>query len=241
MSKKKVFAGLLTTTLAASVLLTAAVPANAAVSPQGVRIEGAGSVRVGKTIELDTDIYPDDDLVSSWNIVWKSKNPSVVKVLNKRGDDTRIKGLKAGKAKVVVKIKGTNIKATKTITVKKSVSASSESASDKNKLKKYRKKIKKIRKQIANTVVPGDAASRRTIYQSFERKLNKIDRKIDVINDRWDDRWGSTARSMERAVESVENYLESVENYLEHRFDWDDDRYDDDRYDDDRYDNDWDD
>ena len=107
MSKKKVFAGLLTTTLAASVLLTAAVPANAAVSPQGVRIEGAGSVRVGKTIELDTDIYPDDDLVSSWNIVWKSKNPSVVKVLNKRGDDTRIKGLKAGKAKVVVKIKGT--------------------------------------------------------------------------------------------------------------------------------------
>lgn len=237
MSKKKVFAGLLTTTLAASVLLTAAVPANAAVSPQGVRIEGAGSVRVGKTIELDTDIYPDDDLVSSWNIVWKSKNPSVVKVLNKRGDDTRIKGLKAGKAKVVVKIKGTNIKATKTITVKKSVSASSESASDKNKLKKYRKKIKKIRKQIANTAVPGDAASRRTIYQSFERKLNKIDRKIDVINDRW----GSTARSMERAVESVENYLESVENYLEHRFDWDDDRYDDDRYDDDRYDNDWDD
>ena len=58
-----------------------------------------------------------------------------------------------------------------------------------------------------------------------------------MINDRWDDRWGSTARSMERAVESVENYLESVENYLEHRFDWDDD----DRYDDDRYDNDWDD
>ena len=239
MGKKKIFAGLLTTTMAAAILVTAAVPASAALPPQGMRVEGAGSVRVGRTIELDTDIYPDDDLVSSWNIVWKSKKPSVVKVLNKRGEDTRVKGLKAGKAKIVVKIKGTNIKATKTITVKKNVSASSESASDKKKLNKYKKKIKKIRKQIAKTAVPATAAERRAVYLKFESKLNKLDRKIDVINDRWDDRWGSTARSMERAVDVAENYLESVEDYLEHRFDWNDDRYDDDRYDDDRYD--WDD
>ena len=99
MSKKKVFAGLLTSAMAATILLTTAVPAKAAVPPQGVRIEGAGSVQVGKTIELDTNIYPDDDLVSSWDVVWTSKKPSVLKVLNKRGDDTRVKGLKAGKGK----------------------------------------------------------------------------------------------------------------------------------------------
>lgn len=228
MSKKKLFAGLLTSAMAATMLVSAAVPARAALPPQGVRIEGASSVRVGKTIELDTDIYPDDDLVNSWNIVWKSKNTSVAKVLNSRGDDTRIRGLKAGTAKIVVQIKGTNIKATKKITVKQKVSASTESASDKKKLKKYRKKLKKIRKQIANTAVPATAAERRSIYLNFERKLNAIDRKIDVINDRWDDRWGSIARSMELAVDRVENYMESVEDYLDHKFDWDDDRYDDD-------------
>lgn len=233
MTKKRMFAGLLTSTMAAAIVMAAVAPAQAAVPPRGVRIEGAGTVRVGKTIELDTDIFPDDDMVSSWNITWKSKNPSVAKVLHKRGDDTRIKGLKAGKAKIVVKIKGTNLKATKTITVKKKISSGAESSSDQKKLAKYKKKIKKIRKQMAKTAVPASAAERRAVYRNFERKLNAIDRKIDVINDRWDDRWGSTARSMERAVDQVENYLESVEDYLEHRFDWDDDRYDDDRWDDD--------
>ena len=228
MSRKKVLAGLMTTTMAAAIMIAAAVPAAAAVPPQGMRIEGSSSVRVGNTIELDTDIYPDDDLVNSWNIVWKSKKPSVAKVLNKRGEDTRIKGIKAGTAKIVVKIKGTDIKATKTITVKKKVSVSNEASSDKDKLKKYKKKIKKIRKNIAATAVPATAAERRAIYQKFEKKLNNLDRKIDVINDRWDDRWGSTARTMERTIDQVENYLESVEDYLEHRFDWDDDRYDDD-------------
>lgn len=242
MTKKKIIAGLMTSTMAAAMFVSAALPAKAALPPQGMRIEGAGSVRVGKTIELDTDIYPDDDLVSEWNIVWKSKKPSVAKVIHTRGEDTRIKGLKAGTAKIVVQIKGTNIKATKKITVKKNVSASTESASDKKKLKKYKKQIKKIRKQIAATAVPATWAERRIIYRNFERKLDNVDRKIDVINDRWDDRWGSTARSMEIAVDRVENYLESVEDYLEHRFAWDEDRYDrdyDDRYDDDRYD--WDD
>ena len=235
MSKKKVFAGLLTSAMAATILLTTAVPAKAAVPPQGVRIEGAGSVQVGKTIELDTNIYPDDDLVSSWDVVWTSKKPSVLKVLNKRGDDTRVKGLKAGKAKVVVKINGTNIKTTKTITVKKAASTSSVADSDRKKLKKYRKKIKKLRKQMAATAVPATPAERRAVRQNFERRLNAIDLKIDVISNRWDDRWGSTARSMERAVDSVENYMEIVEDYLDHRFEWNDDFYDD-RYDDDRYD-----
>lgn len=228
MSRKKVLTGLMTTTMAAAIMIAAAVPAAAAVPPQGMRIEGSSSVRVGNTIELDTDIYPDDDLVNSWNIVWESKKPSVAKVLNKRGEDTRIKGIKAGTAKIVVKIKGTDIKATKTITVKKKVSTSNEASSDKDKLKKYKKKIKKIRKNIAATAVPATAAERRAIYQKFEKKLNNLDRKIDVINDRWDDRWGSTARTMERTIDQVENYLESVEDYLENRFDWDDDRYDDD-------------
>ena len=235
MSKKKVFAGLLTSAMAATILLTTAVPAKAAVPPQGVRIEGAGSVQVGKTIELDTNIYPDDDLVSSWDVVWTSKKPSVLKVLNGRGDDTRVKGLKVGKAKVVVKINGTNIKTTKTITVKKAASTSSVADSDRKKLKKYRKKIKKLRKQMAATAVPATPAERRAARQNFERRLNAIDLKIDVISNRWDDRWGSTARSMERAVDSVENYMEIVEDYLDHRFDWNDDFYDD-RYDDDRYD-----
>ena len=52
MSKKKIFAGLLTTTMAAAILVTAAVPARAALPPQGMWVAGAGSVRAGRTIGL---------------------------------------------------------------------------------------------------------------------------------------------------------------------------------------------
>ncbi len=221
MRKKRIFAGVLTSAMAATILMSTAVPASAALAPQKIIIEGASSVRVGSIIELDSEIYPDDDLVNDGNIVWSSQNTSVAKVLNSRGDDTKVKGVKVGTAKITVQISGTSIKATKTIKVKKAYS-SSQVTSDKKKLKKYKKKLKTIRKQIANTAVPSSYAARRSVYLKFERKLDAIDNKLDVIDDRWDDRVGSTARTMQRKIKRVENYLDSVEDYLEYKFDWHD-------------------
>lgn len=261
--KKRVLAGALMFAGAAAVMMAAGVKTEAASGK--IYIDGSRTAWVGRTIELDADGDIDDDYVRDSNIIWKSSKPSVAKVIHKRGDDTRIKAKKAGTAKITVRVKGTNLKATMKLKVKKTSGASQKwntskgSSSDSNKLEKYRKQIKKIHKQIKNTGWNVSASQRRSQYYSFARQLNVIDNKLDRMNDRWDDRWGRTAERMDDAIDRVEDYLEDVEDYLEDRFDWEDDWDDwgddddwdddddddwddyDDRYDDDRYDDDWDD
>lgn len=223
MRKKRLAVGILTMAMATAVMAPTALSAKAAAAPQGIRIEGAKTVRVGKTIELDTEIYPDDDMVNSWNIVWESNKPSVAKVLYKNGDDTKIQGKKTGTAKITVRIKGTNLKATYKVNVQKAVSTSTQASSDKNKIKKYKKKIRNIRNNIKNLTVPTDPTERRTKYLVWEKKLKNVENKLDVINDRWDDRYGTTARQMETKVERAENLLESAEDYLDLKFGYYDD------------------
>ena len=237
MMSKKMFAGAMTLAAAAAVMFAANVDTEAA--SRRIYIDGSRIAWVGRTIELDADGAFDDDYVRDSNIVWTSSKPSVAKVLRKRGDDTRIKARKAGTAKITVRIKGTSLKATMKLKVKKTANASRKwnksngSNSDSKKLAKYRKQIQKI-----------SAGQRRTLYYSYARQLDAIDRKLDRLNDKWDDRWGWTAERMDDAIDRVEDYLDDVEDYLEDKFDWDDDwddwGDDDDWYDDDRHD-DWDD
>lgn len=245
---KKMFAGAMTLAAAAAVMFAANVDTEAA--SRRIYIDGSRTAWVGRTIELDADGAFDDDYVRDSNIVWTSSKPSVAKVLRKRGDDTRIKARKAGTAKITVRIKGTSLKATMKLKVKKTANASRKwnksngSNSDSKKLAKYRKQIQKIFKQAKKANWKVSAGQRRTLYYSYARQLDAIDRKLDRLNDKWDDRWGWTAERMDDAIDRVEDYLDDVEDYLEDKFDWDDDwddwGDDDDWYDDDRHD-DWDD
>lgn len=241
--KKKVLAGAFTFAAAAAVMLAVNVDTEAA--SRRIYIDGSRTAWAGRTIELDVDGAFDDDYIRDSRIVWKSSKPSVAKVIRKRGDDTRIKARKAGTAKITVSIQGTNLKATMKLRVKKTANASRKwntskgSNSDTKKLTKYRKQIKKIFKQIKSTNWAVTAGQRRNLYYSYARQLDTIDRKLDRLNDKWDDRWGWTAERMDDAIDRVEDYLEDVEDYLEDRFDWDDDF--DDWGDDDDWDDDWDD
>lgn len=220
MTKKKIFAGMMAVAMAA-VTMASVLPVKAAAKPESIQIEGAKTVQTGKTIELDSEIFPDDDLVNDWNIVWKSNKPSVAKVMFKRGDSTKIKGKKAGTVKITVKIKGTNLKAVHKIQVKDAATDQSVSA-DQKKLEKYKKEIKKIKKEIKNVSVSPDAAQRSKQYLALKKKLQAVDAKLDVLDDKWDDRRGKTARKMENAIDQVEDRLDLAEDFLEHKFGVDD-------------------
>ncbi len=220
MTRKRVFAGMMAMAMAA-VTVVSAFPVKAAAKPESIRIEGAKSVQTGKTIELDTDIFPDDDLVNDWDIVWKSNKPSVAKVMLKRGDSTRIKGKKAGTVKITVKVKGTKLKAVHKIKVKKADAGNSVSA-DQKKLEKYKKEIARIKKEIKNVSVSPDAGQSRTQYQALKKKLQAVEVKLDILSDKWDDRWGKTAQKMENAIDRVEDLLDLAEDFLDHKFGVDD-------------------
>lgn len=249
--KKKVLAGALTFAAAAAVMLAVNVDTKAA--SRRIYIDGSKTAWVGRTIELDVDGSFDNDYIRDSRIVWKSSKPSVAKVIRKNGDDTRIKARKAGTAKITVKVKGTNLKATMKLKVKKTVNASTKlntskgSNADTTKLTQYKKQIKQIFEQIKNTNWAVDASQRRNLYYSYIGQLNAMDRKLDALNNKWDDRWGWTAKKMDDAIDQVEDYLDDVEDYLEDRFDWDNDfddwgndddwdDDDDDHWDDDHYD-----
>ena len=237
--KKKVLAGALTFAAAAAVMLAVNVDTKAA--SRRIYIDGSKTAWVGRTIELDVDGSFDNDYIRDSRIVWKSSKPSVAKVIRKNGDDTRIKARKAGTAKITVKVKGTNLKATMKLKVKKTVNASTKlntskgSNADTTKLTQYKKQIKQIFEQIKNTNWAVDASQRRNLYYSYIGQLNAMDRKLDALNNKWDDRWGWTAKKMDDAIDQVEDYLDDVEDYLEDRFDWDND------FDDWGNDDDWDD
>lgn len=239
--KKRVFAGAIIFAAAAATMFAVNIDTKAA--SKKIYIDGSRTAWVGRTIELDADGAFDDDYVRDSNIVWSSNKPSVAKVLQKKGDDTRIKARKAGTAKITVRIKGTSLKATMKLKVKKTSTASSKwntskgSNSDMEKLTNYRKQIKKLFKQIKDANWNVSANQRRNQYYTFAKQLNTIDYQLDKMNDRWDDRWGKTAKQMDDAIDRVEDYLDDVEDYLEDKFDWDDDWDDwgdDDDWDDDR-------
>ena len=90
--RKKLIAGLLVFTMIATVTM----PVMAAAKAKKIAIKGKKTVAVGSTIELDSVITPKKAKIKERNIIWTSSKPSVAKVLEKRDDDTKIKGMKAG-------------------------------------------------------------------------------------------------------------------------------------------------
>lgn len=221
--KKRLTAAILTLVMS----LSLALPAAAATKPTSISITGKKTVYVGKKIELDSKISPKKAKVKDSKIVWTSSKPSVAKVLDKKDDDTEIKGMKAGTATITVKIKGTNIKATHKVTVKKAKTTSSTStASDEKKIKTYKEEAVALKKEISNTKLAATKAERKTQYRKLENKIDKIENKLDKIEEKWEDKWEdgkvsrSTYRSMEKKVEAVEEYLDTLEDYLEEKFNY---------------------
>ncbi|MCD8019892.1 MAG: hypothetical protein LUF92_10030, partial [Clostridiales bacterium] len=169
---------------------------------------------------LHTEIYHHDDLVTYSSIVWTSSISSVAKVLVSTGDDTRIKGMKAGTATITVSIKGTSIKATQKVTVKKAQTYAKAAKKAIKKLKKYKAQLKSLRTTIVNTKLASTTSACRTQYRKLEAKLEAIENKIDVIEDTWEHRSGTKAQKVNKKLRKVEKYADTVENALEARFNY---------------------
>lgn len=227
MREKTWRAGLLTAAFAVAAVLFMGGSVSAEAS-QRIRIKGAKTVKVGKTIELDADIA-NDDFIRDRNIVWKSNKPSVAKVLRKRGDDTKIKGKKVGTAKITVRVKGTSLKATFKVKVKKaasstnnntkSTSGTSQTTTDKQKLADLKKELTTLYNEIKDAQ---NCWGNYTKYYEYKRKLDAIDYQLEYIENKYEHQWGTEARQMEYEVELVEDQLDNVEDYMEYKFGIDD-------------------
>lgn len=220
--KKRILAA----ALAMTMLMSLSPTVMAASKPKSIDITGKKSVYVGKTIELDTKISPRKSKVRDSRIVWSSSNSSVAKVLDKKDDDTKIKGMKSGTAVITVRIKGTEIKDTHKVTVKKAKKTKSSTSADTAKLESYRKNAEKIKSDIKEVKLADTFSERRNQYYGFEKRIDAIDKKLDRMDDKWEDKYDygkisrSTYRSMERKIEQVEDYLETVEDYLDEKFNY---------------------
>ena len=215
---------LLATFLALVLTCSMCVPVFAATGARSIVIRGTKTVYVGDTIELDSEIYPGYVDVSDWNIVWKSSNSKVAKVLRKRNEDTLIRGKKKGTVTITVQISGTNIKDTYKIKVKKAKKSNKGVTSAKKKITSYKNSAKAIRADISKVKLAGTMPERRTQYMQFVGKIESIDRKLDRLGDTWESKFefGKTTyknyRTIERKIDAAENYLESVEDYLNQKF-----------------------
>lgn len=220
MRKRKYLSVLLAMVLALTMML----PVTAAPRVKRITITGKKTVYVGDIIELDSHVLPGYIEISDYNIQWRSSNTKVAKVLRHRDEDTKIKGIKPGKAKITVKIRGTKIKATYKITVKKAKKSKSAVTKAKKTIKKYKNNAKSVRADIKKTKLSATATGRRSQYYAFERKINNIENKLSRMDDKWEMKYemGNTSyksyRTIEREVEKVEYYLETVEDYLNQKF-----------------------
>lgn len=212
----------------------------AAPKAQQIVIEAdTNTMQVGKTMDLDSDIRPDGARVKDRNIIWSSSDSKVVKVLDKRDDDTKVKALKTGNAVISVRIKNTKIKADFQITVKNKTKGMSVKKQE-DKINGYRKQYQKVFNNIKKSKVGADVAAARQQYLKFERELDAIDRKADRLDDQIEDAYHDgklsyrQRKSLDRKLDKLEDYKESIENYLEDKYESIDDDHDDhDDYDDD--------
>lgn len=224
--KKKLIAGLLVFTMAVSSVM----PVMAAPKAKKIAIKGKKTVTVGKTIELDSVITPKKAKIKDRNIIWTSSKPSVAKVLEKRDDDTKIKGMKAGTATITVRIKGTSIKKKYKITVKKApkstAKTSSSYAAAEKSISTYSKEAKALKKEISKIQLADTFEQRRIQYHNYERKIEAIEKKLDRLDDKWEDKWEdgkishSKYRKLESKIDKVEDYLDGLEDYLEQKFNY---------------------
>lgn len=189
-----------------------------------------GSVKtiyVGQVKEFDSRIRPAYVDIPDRNIIWSSSNSKVLKVLEKKDDDTKVKALKSGTATLTVKIKGTNIKASRTITVKKNKTTSVSSYE--KKITGYKNSLKTIFKDMRAEKAEAGYSARYQQVRAFEKRIDKIDNKLDALEDTIEYKYDSGKisnkqyRSLEKKIDSVENYMDDMEDYLEDKFgDFDD-------------------
>ena len=224
MKTKKRLTTLLCVT-AASLLF--GITAAAAPKAESISIEDSKRVlRVGQKLKLDSEILPDEAEVRDRNIIWTSSNPKVLRVLVKRDDDTKIKALKAGKAKITVRIKGTKLSASRTFTVKKKTNSSASNLNSKytKKIAAQAAKAAKYEAEISSLQLPTDFTERRVLYYTWENKLDKVSNALDVIEDDIEDDYHAgkisraVYRSLDRKTESAEDYVDEVEDVLNQVF-----------------------
>ena len=201
--------------------------AAAAPKAESISIEDSKRVlRVGQKLKLDSEILPDEAEVRDRNIIWTSSNPKVLRVLEKRDDDTKIKALKAGKAKITVRIKGTKLSASRTFTVKKKTNSSASDLKSKytKKIDAQAAKAAKYEAEISSLQLPTDFTERRVLYYTWENKLDKVSNALDVIEDDIEDDYHAgkisraVYRSLDRKTESAEDYVDEVEDILNQVF-----------------------
>lgn len=216
--RKKLIAGLLVFTMIATVTM----PVMAAAKAKKIAIKGKKTVAVGSTIELDSVITPKKAKIKDRNIIWTSSKPSVAKVLEKRDDDTKIKGMKAGTATITVRIKGTSIKKKWKITVKKAAKTSTAAAV--TKINTYKAEAKNLKSQINKTNPAETSQKKKSQYRNLKKKIESIEKKLDGLENTWEDRYEagkitrSQYRSLEKKIEAVEDYLDDLEDYLDEIF-----------------------
>lgn len=207
--------------LAIVFVLAMTVPAMATTGVTGITITGSKTVYVGNTIELDSHISPGYLDLADSKYTWSSSKTSVAKVLVKHNDDTKIKGVKAGKATITVTIKGTNIKATYKVTVKKAKVSTSSAT---KKIKKYKKSAKTIKRDIKKVKLASTYAGRRTQYYKFIGRMKSLENKLERLEDKWETKYETGKishakyKTIEQKIEQVENYLDTVEDYLDRKF-----------------------
>ncbi|MCD7743978.1 MAG: hypothetical protein LUI13_01585 [Lachnospiraceae bacterium] len=223
--KKNLLKKLTTVLLTSALLISSVLPASAAASATKIRIKtSVSSMTVGETIELDTKITPSYVDVKDSKIVWSSSNTSVIKILDNYDDEIDIKAVGTGTATITVKISGTNLKATKKITVKKA-SASSTRYS------KYKKKIAAVKsdlKTLYSTLEATAPASARSELVNqifdFEKQLKKLENRLDTLEDKIESLYYSGKlsakkyRKLETRLEAAEDYADQVEEYIEYKF-----------------------
>ena len=143
--RKKLIAGLLVFTMIATVTM----PVMAAAKAKKIAIKGKKTVAVGSTIELDSVITPKKAKIKDRNIIWTSSKPSVAKVLEKRDDDTKIKGMKAGTATITVRIKVHLLKEMEDYCKKRETST----AAAVTKINTYKAEAKNLKSQINKLIL----------------------------------------------------------------------------------------
>lgn len=204
-------------------LISAALPSQAAFGARSIQIQDAPkSMTVGSKTDLDSKITPRKARVRDRNIIWSSSDSKVIKVLDRRDDDTKIKALKTGKAVITVKIKGTDIKASKTIRVKK-VSAAANSGT-KGKIRSYETDLKNIDQEIKNLMPATAYTDRRTQYYGLKEKIENIEDALDRLEDQIEDDYydgkinRENYRTLDRLVEDAEDYADQVDDHLDAKF-----------------------
>lgn len=202
----------------------------ATVKPKTITISGSKTVEVGEEIDLKAKVLPTNAVFDEDDIKWTSSKSSVARVMDTYGDDTEIKGVKAGEATITARIMNTNVKATYKVTVqdtsKPAVDDSTIKTSMEKEIANVQKQAEQLNKDIEAVVLGNSYMERRKQYYNFDHQLDRIDDQLDTLEDRVESYWErgnidyDTAYYLEQKLDAAEEYLDTVEDALEWKFEF---------------------